>query len=244
MSRALKEKSGCKTRAARHYYFKSIEMNIKGLKEYKFNKTDWILIAVVSCFYVFGAVNFVKGGAKDLYIKLTPLVLLFSLLILGLYDKSPRTLKSLLFALSVAVSSFLVELAGVATGVVFGEYSYGSALGFKLGGTPLLIGINWIFLIYTSAAIMAPFKKHILNSVVLPSLLMVGYDLIMEQIAPEIDMWSWAGGSAPVQNYLAWGLLALIFHALRYILNIEFKNRMALFIFAIQFIFFFLIFVL
>lgn len=208
------------------------------MKNCSLTKWDGIFMAVISCFYIFGAIHFVKGGFQDLFVRLTPFVLIFSLLILGLYDRSPERVKALIFSIGVAVTSFLVEFLGVATGLVFGDYNYGAALGLKLGGAPLLIGLNWIFLIYISAAMISSLPKTIITSVILPALFMIGYDLIMEQVAPEMKMWFWEGDSVPLQNYLAWGVLALIFHSVRYKMGVEFRNRMALFLFILQLVFF------
>jgi putative membrane protein len=70
---------------------------------------------------------------------------------------------------------------------------------------------------------------------------MVGYDLIMEQVAPKMDMWSWQNDMVPLQNYLMWALLAVIFHTLRYRMKVRDRNVMALPLFVVQTLFFLLI---
>ena len=70
---------------------------------------------------------------------------------------------------------------------------------------------------------------------------MVGYDLIMEQVAPKMDMWSWQNDVIPLRNYLMWGLLAIVFHTLRYAMKVSDRNRMALPLFIVQTLFFLLI---
>lgn len=212
--------------------------------EYKFKRIDWVVIALVAAFYIYGAFGLLRTETRELYASLTPLVLLFSILILSVYDRSSRQLKSLIYILSVIVISFGVELLGVATGLIFGDYSYGTGLGPKVGGTPLLIGINWIFLVYATAAMQAPLGRGINTTIILPTLLMLGYDLIMEQVAPMMKMWSWQGGSIPLQNYIVWGALAGLFHAARYWLRIDFHNRIAPFLLFIQILFFSIILVL
>jgi len=51
-----------------------------------------------------------------------------------------------MLSLLVFLIGFSVEGIGVATGVLSGSYSYGSAFGFKLFKTPIMIGVNWLFL--------------------------------------------------------------------------------------------------
>ena len=208
------------------------------MKEYRLKWIDWVIVALVMVFYTYGAFGLAREETRELYTSLTPLVLLSSLVILSVYDRSPKQIKALIYMLSVAVVSFCVEVLGVATGVIFGEYSYGTSLGPKIGGTPLLIGINWIFLVYATAAIQAPLGRGIITTIVIPTLLMLGYDIIMEQVAPMMQMGSWEGGSIPLQNYVVWGALAALFHAVRYWLRIDFRNRIAPFIFLIQILFF------
>jgi len=63
------------------------------------------------------------------------------------------------------------------------------------------------------------------------------YDLIMEQVAPVMRMWSFENG-IPAQNYIMWFVIAAIFHTVILIAGLRFSNRIAPFIFIIQGIFF------
>jgi bisanhydrobacterioruberin hydratase len=66
---------------------------------------------------------------------------------------------------------------------------------------------------------------------------------VMEQVAPTIDLWHWKGDVVPFQNYLAWFVLAFLFHVFLKIRKVKFENRMAFMIFVCQFLFFFILFV-
>ena len=172
------------------------------MKEYRFKWIDWVVVVLVMVFYTYGAFGLAREETRELYTSLTPLVLLSSLFILCIYDRSPKHIKALIYILSVVIVSFCVELLGVATGVIFGEYGYGTSLGPKIAGTPLLIGINWIFLVYATAAIQAPLGRGVITTIVIPTLLMLGYDVIMEQVAPMMQMWSWEGEVFPCKTIL------------------------------------------
>ena len=175
------------------------------MKEYRLKWIDWVVVVLVMVFYTYGAFGLAREETRELYTSLTPLVLLSSLFILCIYDRSPKHIKALIYILSVVIVSFCVELLGVATGVIFGEYGYGTSLGPKIAGTPLLIGINWIFLVYATAAIQAPLGRGVITTIVIPTLLMLGYDVIMEQVAPMMQMWSWEGGVFPCKTILFGG---------------------------------------
>ena len=166
---------------------------------------------------------------------------MLSVLVLIKYDKSEACRKMLLYLAFVFAGGFFIEVVGVNTGLIFGHYNYGEGLSIKLFDTPLMIGLNWALMVYLSAAVVCSFRRNFLFQVLLSSAIMVAYDVIMEQVAPKMDMWNWAGETIPLQNYLLWATIAVVFHAVRYFIRLEVKNRMALPILIIQSIFFLLI---
>jgi len=199
------------------------------------------MIKRIVVIYAVGVVGFSIPFTHVIFVRLTPLMLILSFAILLYYDRnlrSERQHKRLLYYLFVFIAGFLVEMWGVNTGMLFGNYLYGGGLGPKIAGTPPIIGLNWVLMIYITSAIFSPLKRNLLNGIIWPSLLMVGYDIIMEQVAPTMDMWSWKHDLIPLQNYLMWGILALFFHSLRYALNLRDRNQMALPLFLVQTLFF------
>ncbi|MDD2549111.1 MAG: carotenoid biosynthesis protein [Bacteroidales bacterium] len=194
-------------------------------------------------FYSVGVVGMLLPTTADYFLQLTPFALILSFTVLALSDESENRKKLVTYLLFIYVSSFAVEVAGVYTGALFGKYSYGDNLGIKLWGTPLIIGANWFFLVYTTAAIFEKVRVAPALKVLLASTSMLIYDIVMEQVAPKLDMWDWKHPSVPFQNYFTWFLIALIFHiGLRW-LKIHIKNKLALAILLCQFIFFVLLFI-
>lgn len=144
------------------------------------------MIERIAVIYAVGVVGFSIPFTHGIFIKLTPLMLCLSFAILLYYDldlKSERQLKRLLYYLFVFIAGFLVEMWGVNTGLLFGNYLYGGGLGPKIAGTPPIIGLNWVLMIYLTSAIFSSLKRNLLNGIIWPSFLMVGYDVIMEQVA-------------------------------------------------------------
>ena len=202
------------------------------------------MIRRLAVIYAVGVVGFTIPFTHGYFIKLTPLMLLFSFVLLLWHDQDRRKekqLKRIFYYSFVFIIGFLVEMWGVNTGLLFGSYLYGSGLGPKILGTPPLIGLNWVLMIYLTSAIFTPLRRNVVNGIVWPSLLMVAFDLIMEQVAPKMDMWSWKHDLVPLQNYLMWGVLAVIFHTLRYRMRVRDRNPMALPLFVVQTLFFLLI---
>jgi bisanhydrobacterioruberin hydratase len=126
----------------------------------------------------------------------------------------------------------------VHTGIIFGHYTYGESLGVKVLDTPLIIGLNWLFLVYSTASVFEYFIIRPFIKIGLASLTMLFYDLILEPLAPALNMWYWHTDSVPVRNYVAWFLIAAMFHYLLRLFGVNTKNHMAPVILMIQFVFF------
>ena len=103
-----------------------------------------LLIAVI---HVIGLLGLNLESTAAVFEFLTPLNLLFSSLLIFSFHKGFDT-KFWIFCILVASVGFLVELAGVHTGVIFGEYWYLHVLGPKLAGVPIMIAVNWLMLLY------------------------------------------------------------------------------------------------
>jgi bisanhydrobacterioruberin hydratase len=121
------------------------------------------------------------------------------------------------WAVAVFVVTWLVEVVGVATGIVFGDYLYGRGLGTPVLGVPPLIGFNWVLVCLGMLAWTTPAPGSSRQGRALPrplrallvAGLATGFDWVMEPVALELGYWSWAGGAIPLQNYAAWFVIAL-----------------------------------
>ena len=129
-------------------------------------------------------------------------------------------------------------MIGVRTGIIFGNYHYGNTLGIKLLDVPVIIGINWMILIYCVGCIFHKIPGPIAVKSLMGAALLTGLDLMMEPIAMKYDFWKWNNSPIPAQNYVAWFvvsfLLLLIFHSLKF--NKE--NKLAPSFYIIQLAFF------
>lgn len=191
-------------------------------------------------YYTVGVAGLSLPASRELFITLMPLSLLLSTAILLFFHAKWRKLDLLLFFF-IALAGYLVEVLGVQTGHVFGEYKYGRALGFQLFDTPLLIGLNWLMLTYCVFAIMESTKLFWPLKALTASALMVIYDVVMEPVAIRLDMWSWGGGEIPLQNYQAWFIISLVFLSAMHLAKVKTRNMVAPWLFGTQFVFFLLL---
>ena len=121
-----------------------------------------------------------------------------------LFFHKPFNLKFFLALLAVGVVGWAVEAIGTNTGLVFGNYSYGQSLGPKIWRTPFAMLINWMISVYLVTMILRAKIVNIWRLGFAGALIMVSYDILLEPVAIRLDMWSWAGGNPPLQNYIAW----------------------------------------
>lgn len=196
-----------------------------------------VLIAILILYYCVGTLLFLMEWSRDLFSTLTPWSLILSFGAVLVFQKE-WSLKLGLAFVAVFSISLVIEIIGVNTGTLFGSYQYGPALGPKILNTPILIGLNWLFLIYCSAAIVNHHFTNRLIRILSGSLLMVGYDLIMEYVAPVMNMWFWETPYPGIQNFIMWFLLAAVLHTIVQWLAPAIKNKPASYLLLIQFLFF------
>lgn len=176
-------------------------------------------------------------GFPDWFITKTPLNLVI-IFILTIVNFPINTMKKTGITLAFFFVGMLVEWVGVQYGFLFGEYTYGSNLGFKIDGVPILIGVNWVILTLSTAAISARLFQNKIIRIVVGALLMVGLDFFIEVVAPPFDFWTWAADNAPLKNYIAWFLIAIFLHTIYYKSRIKGDFTFSLHLYLAQLLFF------
>ncbi len=133
--------------------------------------------------------------------------------------------KNRIFALLlIFLIGMLSEFIGVNYGLIFGEYIYGNNLGFKLFGVPFLIGLNWVILTVICANIASFLIKNnsILQMIIVGTSLMLLIDIVMEPIAPKLDLWKFKNLVVPSSNYIGWLIISILTQT---IYNTKFKQK-------------------
>ena len=102
--------------------------------------------------YASGLIGMHLPATAALFTSLVPLTLWFTAFICVVYFPKP-SFQAYLFLASLAIAGWFLEVQGVRTGQIFGVYSYGKTLGFKLINVPITIGLNWLVLVLLPAAL-------------------------------------------------------------------------------------------
>jgi putative membrane protein len=152
----------------------------------------------------------VLSDQKEFFLSTSPFAILitFILLILNYDFKQKGFISALISIISIG---FLVEFLGVNYDLFFGSYEYGDNLGYKIGGVPIIMSINWLVLIFLTGSFA---EKIIPNSlplkVLFASLLMVFIDVFLEICAPKLDYWKFNDEIVPMSNYNSWFIISAI----------------------------------
>ena len=203
---------------------------------FSFMNKSTLLIAILVIFYTVGIVGLLLPAYHDYFLSLSFFNLMLSFGIVLIARKSKISL-FLLFMFVCIAYGFIAELIGTKTGLLFGDYSYGASLGYKMYGVPLVIGVNWALLIVSSASLVSTIKTTLFVRSVLAALLMTFLDVLIEPVAIKSDFWHWTNGSIPLYNYISWFFVALPIIYAYFKLNLAETNKVfnALFILMILF---------
>lgn len=194
-------------------------------------------VALVVAMHIAGFVGLQWMLTRAFFEMLIPFNLISSTLIL-LYFHQDWNKPFYIFMLISFLTGFVVEWFGVHTGLIFGTYQYGDSLGFKLDGIPLLIGLNWLVLIYATGNIALKLSPNLWLRVMVGAALMVLIDVLIEPVAMRHDMWGWADDIVPLQNYGAWFVVSVFLLWIFFKLPFKKQNAIAPWLYGAQFFFF------
>ncbi len=202
------------------------------------NNRFYIALFILLSVYTVGLIGIGVGSweIREHFLSLTPLNLLLTVAVL-FWNQKGWSLRLAGMCLFVFLSGFLIEVAGVNTGCIFGSYFYGKTLGLKILDVPLMIGVNWMLLVYCIAVLLQPIRNSMLFASV-GAAVMTLLDILIEPVAIRLDFWHWSNEIIPVQNYVAWFLVSfLLFLCFRRFVP-ALSNRIAGWVLGIQFTFF------
>lgn len=158
--------------------------------------------------YAVGVAGHLYTGTLPLMLAMTPWFLLGCGLLVAWPSLRSGGPGFLLWLLAVYLFTFAMEALGVATGLVFGAYRYGPVLGLQVLEVPVVIAFNWVLVVYGALRLAERLFRSRVLIAVLTAALATAFDWVMEPLAIRLNYWRWAGGDIPLQNYLAWFIIA------------------------------------
>ena len=122
------------------------------------------------------------------------------------------------FVVSAGIG-FGVEVLGTRTGLPFGSYSYAASLGPRLQGVPVVIPLAWAMMSYPALLAARRLVTGPLLTPVVAAVALASWDLFLDPQMVAEHHWTWSLDQTPVlvgisnvplQNFVAWLLVALV----------------------------------
>ena len=189
-----------------------------------------ISVFIALLFHVSGMLGILVSDHAAWFVSNTPLNL-WIMFVLLLWNQPSLSAKFWYFFIVAFVTGMLSEIIGVNTGLLFGSYFYGKAMGPGLMDVPFTIGMNWFVVVFCAGTVMTilhrwlqhqflkegegiPKRIENLAFVIDAALVAVLFDWLMEPVAVKLGFWTWLSLDIPVYNYVCWfivsaGLLVL-----------------------------------
>jgi bisanhydrobacterioruberin hydratase len=222
----------------------------------RFTKFE-IATAIAVLFHSIGLIGLLFFD-KTFFLSATPFNLLLSFVLL-IWTQTGKDIHFFLFLAACFIVGIIVEVIGVNTGYLFGDYAYGKVLGPQIKNVPVLIGVNWFLIVYCCGISIhtllmkainriaadtgkTPMAMKALSVIIDGATLAVFFDWLMEPVAVKLGYWVWNGdGSIPMFNYICWFVISLLLLAVFHFAKFNKQNKFAVNLLLIQLMFFLLL---
>ena len=203
-------------------------------------KNTRAIIYLQASMYLAGIIGLSFSSTQAFFQFLTPFHLFSSFVFLILAQEKINFAfwQFVFFSITLGYS---IEVLGVKTQMIFGAYQYQTTLGFKVLDVPPMIGVNWFLMVFCAGVLINQiFKANdniILKSAIGASILTL-FDYIAEPVAIDQKMWTWTFGIPPLQNYIAWFMVAFVLLVAFFKLKFTKNNPLGIPLFIFQLLFF------
>lgn len=202
------------------------------------NKVSRVLLGkiILVALHLVGAIGLSLPEYRELFLGLTPLHLLTTLVLILAYHRGWNEAFPV-FAAAAFWIGFGSELIGIHTGYLYGDYVYGPTLGLKLWEVPLVIGVNWVILSYLTGSVFHKISND-WYAAFLAASAMTALDYILEPVAVALDFWAWKWEIIPMSNYLGWFGVSFLVQLIWRKANFDKYNPLATFLLITWILFF------
>jgi len=186
-------------------------------------RRDLRISLVLALFFAVGFVGHLIPAVRPFMLAMTPAVLAVAGMVVAAVALADGGIPVALWAVGTYAVTFALEAAGVATGAIFGPYGYGATLGPKVLEVPVVIGFNWMLVVLGGVNLAGIIgigrgvggrtdgKGPCLVCVaVAAGAACVILDIRLEPVAERLDYCRFYTTSVPLQNYVAWFLIAAL----------------------------------
>jgi uncharacterized membrane protein len=161
----------------------------------------------------------VQGASRD---RVTVLIVVTFAAASAVHAIATRGLRVGAAAIAVAAGvGFGAEVLGRHTGVPFGGYTYGPALGTRVFGVPLVVGLAWTMVAWPAALVARRLVRRPPARVAVGAWALASWDLFLDPQLVSAGAWRWDDptphlpgvAAVPLTNYAGWLLIATLVSA-------------------------------
>ena len=151
-----------------------------------------------------------SGRARDLLTVATVVVFCAATVSHAAVHRGPAWAGAYLVV--TAGTGLAAEAVGTATGVPFGDYTYGDRLGPAVLDVPLVIPLAWAMFAYPCLLVGQALARRPLGAALVGAVALAGWDLFLDPQMVSAGHWTWTGvrvalpgaPGIPVSNTLGW----------------------------------------
>ncbi len=202
------------------------------------NKLITVFKVIIYIYFFAGIIWHLLPQTRTMVINITPYGLTFFSIMILFLNKDKNDFKTFLWIASIFIATIIIEIIGVNSALIFGNYSYSNVLGLKLLGVPIVIGLNWTIVIIGLFSLTEDLQlTNILIVCLIIGSLAVLFDIVLEPVAVKLDYWQWESNIIPIKNYLSWFGIAFLFGFVGFKLKLRFRSDIIKHYIIAQFIF-------
>jgi putative membrane protein len=131
-------------------------------------------------------------------------------------SRGPRA--AVLLLVVAGGGGLLAESVGVATGVPFGRYEYGTSLGPAVLGVPLVIPLAWVMMAWPAYLVGVRLAPTRAVRIPVAAVALASWDLFLDPQMVDAGHWRWDDPhpalpgvpSVPLTNYAGWAAVAVL----------------------------------
>ncbi|MFC2112999.1 carotenoid biosynthesis protein [Bacteroidota bacterium] len=195
------------------------------------------ILSFLRAWFLIGILGFAFPFTHAIFRHIIPFTILLMAMIILAYHR-PINKPFMLITFMVAILGFGIEVAGIKTGLLFGEYKYGSILGPKIAEVPIVMGLNWVVMVYGGVAIASRTRWGIIPGSLISGLILTVSDLIIEKFAILTGMWTWVEGVPSFRNSAGWFIISCFLSLLYYQIVKPEIRKVAIYVYIYQMILF------
>ena len=126
--------------------------------------------------------------------------------------------------------AMIIEYIGLTTGLPYGEFIYIGNLGYMINDIlPITVGLSWAPLLIGSISITYAITKNKIYRFILPVLILVMFDLVLDPASVAVGMWKYSDiglyYGVPLQNFIGWIISGFIGSIIGYWLFNKKENK-------------------